>query len=98
MSLPVRYRRVAQTELDEAVNWMMAQNPGWARRFEAAVAAVIAVIGANPYLHAEVQAGVREAPVAGCRYSLFYRVLPTRVEVFCVFHTARDPAVWQARA
>lgn len=97
MSLPVTPRRAAQTEYDEALDHLTGVSAALGARFEAAVRQAFAEIGANPYQYAVAQADVREALVPGFRYAVYYRVLPARVEVVAVFHTSRDPAVWQAR-
>ncbi len=45
----------------------------------------------------EAMAGVREAPVAGWPYCIYYQVHSDHVMVLAVFDTSRDPSVWQSR-
>jgi len=97
VSLPVTPRRAAQAEYDEALYYLIGISPASGGRFEAAVRQAFADIGANPYQYAVAHADMREALVSGFQYAVYYRVLPARIEVVAVFHTSRDPAVWQAR-
>ena len=60
--------------------------------------AVLHQIAANPKLHAAVYGDVRKAVVPQFPYIVLYRDDPGEVVVIAVFHTARDPSVWQSRA
>lgn len=98
MILPVVLRDEAQTEFDAAFDYYESRRPGKGVDFVARVQQVFDRIAANPQLHAVVFADLRKAVVARFPYCVFYRAEPTRVEVLAVFHSSRDPAVWQARA
>jgi len=98
MSVPVRLRRVAQVEYDEAVDWYEARRAGLGVRFLAALQETIQGIAEQPDRWAIVQDDVREVPVSGWPYCLYYQVRDDHVMVIAVFHTSRDPAVWQRRA
>ena len=98
MSLPVTLRRLAQAEFDDAADWFEARSTGDGPAFTAAVRAVLDRIEADPLRWPEVYGSVREAPVAGYRYAIYYRIEPRQVSVLSVFHTSRDPGVWQSRA
>jgi plasmid stabilization system protein ParE len=63
----------------------------------AEVKRVVNRISAHPELHGLVLQDIRRAAVRRFSYSVFYRVLPTRIEVFAVFHDSRDPTEWQSR-
>ena len=41
---------------------------------------------------------VRRGVVRGYPYCIYYREEPTQVRVLSVFHTSRDPTIWQSRA
>ena len=98
MSLPVVLRDEAQKEFDEAFDWYDAKRPGLAFEFEAEVQKVFDRIAAVPKMHAIVFADVRKAVVRRFPYCVFYRPHPDRIEVLAVFHSSRDPSVWQGRA
>lgn len=68
MTLPVRLRRVAQNEYDEAADWYESRRTGLGVRFVAALQQIIQAIGDQPDRYPEVRPGVREAPVLGWPY------------------------------
>jgi plasmid stabilization system protein ParE len=98
MSLPIRLRRAAQAEFDAAADWYESRKPGLSLRFVAAVRQVLDTISNQPDRYPEVWPGVREAPVSGWPSCVYYQVHPDHIMVLAVFHTARDPSVWQSRA
>jgi len=98
MTRPIRLRRLAQSEYDEAVDWYETRLLGLGRRFVAALSAVLAEITRRPDRYPEVWPGVHEAPVTGWPYCVYYQVHSDHVMIIAVFHTSRDPSVWQSRA
>jgi plasmid stabilization system protein ParE len=97
MSLPLVFRGAAQDEYDEAAVWYDGQ-AGLGAAFEAEVQAVLDVIAGQPDRYPIVAGDVREAPVARFPYCVYYRVRTGRIVIISVFHTSRDPAVWQSRS
>ena len=98
MTLPVVFRRAARAEFDDAADWYEARRAGLGADFTAAVQQVLDRIAAQPGFYAQVYGDVREALVPGFPYCVYYREEPGQVVVLSVFHTARDPSVWQGRA
>ena len=98
MSTPVILRRLAQAEFDDAADWYERRRTDRGAAFTAAVRQAMAGIAATPNAHPEVYGGVRETAVPGFPYAVYYRIEPGRVTVLAVFHTSRDPGVWQSRA
>lgn len=98
MNLPVVLRDEAQAEFDEAFAYDVNQTPGLGVAFAARVQETFDRVSTNPTLHAFVLADIRKSPVARFPYRVFYRVEADRVEILAVFHTSRDPAIWQGRA
>ena len=97
MSLPIRFLPEAQTEFDAAVDWY-EQRAGMGAAFVSRVREVLNRISANPQLHAAVYQDVRKAVVQQFPYVVLYREEAGEVVVIAVFHTARDPSIWQSRA
>lgn len=97
MSLPIILEDDAQAEYDEAFDWYDARSAVKAVEFEQAVEAVLTRIGAQPRAHAVVYKDVRRALVRGFPYCVYYAEEPQQVVVISVFHTSRDPAIWQGR-
>jgi toxin ParE1/3/4 len=98
VSLPVVLRDEAQAEFDEAFDYYERQRAGLGVDFVARVQQVLDRISANPLMHAAVFGDVRKAVMTRFPYCVFYRAHADRVEVLAVFHTKRDPAIWQGRA
>jgi plasmid stabilization system protein ParE len=97
MSLPLLYRPAAKAEFDEAADWYENQQPGLGIDFVAAVQRVLDTICLQPKRYPIVCQDVREAPVQRFPYCVYYRTGRNRLVVLAVFHTARDPSVWQSR-
>jgi plasmid stabilization system protein ParE len=98
MSLPVILDPEAQAEFDEAYDYYEGRRAGLGEAFADAVQVVLDRVGQTPRLHQAVFGDVRRAVVRGYPYCVFYREEPTRVRVLSVFHTSRDPTIWQSRA
>jgi toxin ParE1/3/4 len=98
MSLPVVLRGEATAEFDEAFDWYDAKQAGLGSEFVAEVQKVFDRIAANPFVHRAVFADIRKGVVRRFPYCVFYRPHDDRVEVIAVFHTSRDPSIWQGRA
>jgi plasmid stabilization system protein ParE len=97
MSLPIRLLPEARAEFDAATDWYELQRPGLGVDFVARVREVLRRIAANPRLHGVVYQDVRKAVVTRFPYIVLYREEPGEVVVVSVFHTSRDPSVWQSR-
>ncbi len=98
MSQPIVLRRAAREEFDEAADWYEARQVGRGTQFVAAVQVVFDRIAANPKFYAVVRRDIRKAVVLGFPYTVYYREQPARVVVVAVFHSARDPKIWQGRS
>jgi len=97
MRLPLIFRRPARIEFDEATDWYEARRSGLGADFVAEVRRVLEIIVAQPDRFPIEARDVRAAPLSRFPYCIYYRVRPQRVVVIAVFHTSRDPAVWQSR-
>jgi plasmid stabilization system protein ParE len=98
MSLLIVLRDEAQAEFDEAFDYYEGQRPGLGVEFVAQVQRVFDRISVNPLMHSPVLGDVRKAVVTRFPYCVFYRAHADRVEVLAVFHSRRDPAIWQGRS
>jgi plasmid stabilization system protein ParE len=98
MSLPVILDPEAQAEFDDGYDFYERQRAGLGELFADAIDAVLHRIGVMPRMHGCVFGDVRRAVVRGFPYCVYYREEAARVRVISVFHTSRDPAIWQSRA
>ena len=97
MSVPVMLRPVAQDEADEAARWYEGKQAGLGADFLAELQRVLDVISGQPDRYPVVLGDTREAPLARFPYCVYYRERPGRVVVTAVFHTSRDPSIWEGR-
>ncbi len=88
----------AQAEFDDGYDHYESKRPGLGETFAEAVHVVLDRIGRMPRMHRVAFADIRRAVVRGFPYCVYYRAEPTVVRVLSVFHTSRDPAIWQSRA
>lgn len=98
MTLPVVLRDEARAEFDAAFDWYNSQQAGLGLEFLAEVQKSFNRVAANPQIHPTVFADIRKAVVRRFPFAVFYRPHSDRVEVIAVFHSSRDPSIWQGRA
>jgi plasmid stabilization system protein ParE len=98
MRLPVVLKPIAEVEFEDAFDWYQHQQPGLGLAFVARVQAVFDRIPTMPKVHAIVFKNLRRAVVKKFPYAIYYRAEATRVVVVSVFHSNRDPRIWQSRA
>ncbi len=89
---------MARREFDDASDWYDSQRAGLGAKFTRAVQDVLDAIAADPLRFPKVYLEAREAQVSRYPYCVYYRDEGTRAVVISVFHTSRDPSVWQSRA
>ena len=82
----------ALRDLDRILRFISQNYPAVSRPFDNRLRAIVTRIGTWPDSAQEVadRPGVRSVPFIRYPYRLFYRVVPGRVEVLHVHHTARD--------
>jgi plasmid stabilization system protein ParE len=97
VKLPVVLRAEAEEEFDEAYDYYNSQRAGLGTRFVAEVQRVFDRLAANPLMHQVVFADIRKSVVRRFPYCVYYRPHTDRVEVVAVFHSSRDPSLWQSR-
>jgi hypothetical protein len=71
---------------------------GRGAKFTAAVDVLIECIAGQPDRYPIVFNDVREAPVSGFPYCVYYQLLTGQVLILSVFHNSRDPSIWQKRS
>jgi plasmid stabilization system protein ParE len=98
MPLRLNFRQDARAELRAAVRWYERQRAGLGDRFNAAVQAALDRIVADPNRFGKVYGEVRRTLITHFPYIVLFRVYDDRIRVISVFHTSRDPSVWQARS
>ncbi|MFO0811439.1 MAG: type II toxin-antitoxin system RelE/ParE family toxin [Gemmataceae bacterium] len=97
MKRRVRLLPEARAEFDDAGDYYEARRKGLGKDFVAKVRDVFRRISANPRMHGVVYHDVRMALVDRFPYVVLYREDGNEVIIVSVFHTSRDPSIWQSR-
>jgi len=98
MTFAVVFRRVAQTEFDQAALWYEEQRLGLGTEFVVEIDRSIRSAAEHPERYPIMHRDLRCVRVRRFPYSVFYRIEQRRVVVLALIHARRDPAVWQQRA
>lgn len=95
----VRLLRLAEADLEGAVDWYETHSHQAARRFEDAVTAALGRIAVFPEMYALADDLHRICPVRRSPYLIVYRYGRTvdEVLVVAVAHASQDPPAWQSR-
>jgi len=89
----------ARAEFDEAHRYYESVRTGLGKKFRIEVGESLNRIRRSPLSRSIVyRPDVRRVLVSKFPYSIFYRVVEKQIRVLAVFHSSRDPAVWQTRA
>jgi plasmid stabilization system protein ParE len=95
--LPITLRPEAEQDLIDARDWYDAQRRQLGREFVEQVNSVLHRIAERPGMYAVIWQDVRACQTRRFPYLVYYRVLPTRIEVLAILHGSRDPEVWRDR-
>jgi plasmid stabilization system protein ParE len=97
MSLELVLRPEAEADALEAYRWYNEQLPGLGDDFLAEVERTIETIRTNPETNRKLHREFRRALTRRFPYGVFYAVRDSRIVVFAILHTARDPRLWRNR-
>ena len=73
------------------------QREGLGENFIEAVQQVIDAIAKDPLRYPIVWNNVREGPLSDFPFAVYYRIKSNRIVIISIFHSSRDPTVWQSR-
>lgn len=97
MNYALVFRIESRNELDEAYSWYESQQPGLGDDFLERVEEALNRICQMPESYPVVYRDVRRSIVRRFPYTIYYRMISSRVIITAVFHGSRDPKAWQAR-
>ena len=86
-----------QPDIDSAFRWYERQRPGLGAEFLEAVEDALTEISDHPKRYGFAERDVREFALNRFPHAIYYRVLPNRVRILAVHHSARDPLSWKSR-
>ena len=87
----------AESDYEEAYNFYESRQFGLGEDFGDAVEAVFNRITKSPKFYGLVHKTTRRGLVIGFPFCVYYQVESIRIRVISVFHTSRDPSIWQSR-
>lgn len=95
---PVAFRKQARRELDEAGDWYEKERAGLGMEFLSEIHLLTQRIANTPEQFPVLYRDVRKAVARRFPYCIYFRERNQHIVVLAVFHSARNPAVWQQRA
>ncbi len=93
----VEFVLAAELELDEAVAYYDARQPGLGNEFAREVQTAVERIEEFPYAWRRLAGDVRRCPVRRFPYGLVYRVRGEVATVYAVMRLRRRPSYWRNR-
>lgn len=98
MNRKIEFRPTARSEFDEAADWYEEQQYGLRAEFVHAVDAILASVLKSPASFPIVHGSkIRRAMVGRFPYAVLFEADDTRIIVYAVFHTSRNPMIWRGR-
>lgn len=91
MKRSVVFRRVAEEEFLEAIDWYNRAKVGLGDEFKSAVESMLTQISRTPERFAQTRHESRRAVMSRFPYTIHFWIEPERIVVIAVFHKARDP-------
>jgi plasmid stabilization system protein ParE len=91
------FRHQARNELDEAGDWYEKERTGLGLEFFAEIDRLLLRVTNNPEQFPILYRGTRKAVARRFPYCVYFRERNRLIVVVAVFHSARNPAVWQNR-
>jgi toxin ParE2 len=95
--MTIRLLRVAQAELDEAVNWYNAQAAGLGNAFLLESLRVFRLIEQYPEAWQQLGTTIRRCRLARFPYGVIYAPEDSFILVLAVAHLHRAPTYWRDR-
>lgn len=94
----IRFHDEAKFEGDNAIDWYFGIEPRIGERFRNAVENAIDMISETPHAFPVIAgSSVRRILVRGFPYVVIYSVTETDIFIISIFHTSRNPIVWEGR-
>jgi plasmid stabilization system protein ParE len=98
MSLAISFHRAANNEFIEASAWYEEKKTALGTEFIAEVESCLSLAAEYPMRYAVVYKEIHRIAVNKFPYNIYFRVEAKRIVVLAVFHSRRNPSIWQARA
>ena len=93
----VRFLRLADQEVDDAVQWYEEQAEGLSRAFLDELDRVVRLVRIYPLIATQIEPEIRRFLFARFPYSLIYGIDGETIVVIAVAHQHREPRYWADR-
>jgi plasmid stabilization system protein ParE len=93
----VSFLSVAETELDEAVEWYEEQSKGLGKRFRDEIDNAIHRSMLFPRFNKEIEKGIYRSILREFFYKLIYAIEDDELVIIAIAHTHRHPDYWKYR-
>jgi len=97
MNYALVFRAEVHKELNEAYIWYESQQSGLGDEFLGCIDEMLNQICLLPESYPVIYRDVRRSVVRRFPYAVYYRIVSSRVIVTAIFHSRRDPKLWQRR-
>lgn len=98
MSRSLSLLSIAEAEAADAIDWYEAREHGLGNRLLESIETTLKAIQRNPLLYPAVEGSkARRALVRDFPFCVVFEVKPDTVTVLSIFHTSRNPMIWQGR-
>ncbi len=94
---PVIFRKQARLEFDKAGDWYEKEQVGLGMEFLVEIQLLVQRITDTPEKFPMHYRDIRKAVARRFPYCIYFRERDQHIIVLAVFHSGRDPAVWQQR-
>ena len=98
MKLPLEFDIRAEEELAEACDFYENRRAGYGKRLALEVDSSLIAIRRNPKAARKVFRDIRRLVISEFPFCIYYRIDPQSIFIVSVFHTSRNPKIWQSRA
>ena len=93
----IRFSPEADAELTEAREWYAHQRKGLDAEFMDCIDEALMRVVRNPLAFPTVYRDLRRVVVRRFPFAVFYSLTSEQILVTAVFHSRRDPELWQSR-
>ncbi len=87
----------AEVDLDKSYEYYANENEDLADNFYRYIANSIEEIRKNPNLYPDIHKNIRKFVIKKFPFVIYYKINDVVVEVVAIFHTSRNPEIWQER-
>lgn len=98
MIYTLKFTQAAKLDVQEAWVWYEEKQSGLGDDFILSIEAVVTEITRNPLLFERKFNDLHIAPLRRFPYKLIYVVEESEIIVIAVFHTSKNPTIWQERS